>query len=428
MRCRLTFLLDAGEAKELISLKMLFVIHNYCYSLVAYLPIFFEESNFSKSEIGILLAIPCICTIIGPPVWGAIADTLHRHKQVLILCHVTSAVFIFAIQFVKSFPLMCITVFAAYCQMVPTLALLDLAAMKLTGRYGGDFGKQRLYGALGYGVGGYISGMMASAIGIEWCFTMMLCVSCITLILLIRYIPAGYGDDDQHPHQKGLLRASVNHICKRPDVLVLFVIALVLGVNGGFIDSYLFLNVYDLSDDGSTIVSVFVAVQTLSEIPLFFLASTLNERFGTALCLVIAVAAFFTRDMVYIYMEQPWYIVPLETLHGITFGLLLATLTTYLYEASPKGAAGTMIGLLSAFMRGIGAGIASLTGGYIYDEYGVETVWKVGAYAIVPAVLVLIGIFAWLARRHQTPNVDLEENLVEQVSPLTDCRKSLSVE
>ncbi|ETP00180.1 hypothetical protein F441_22400, partial [Phytophthora nicotianae CJ01A1] len=95
--------------------------------------------------------------------WGAIADALHRHKQVHVFCHITSALFIFAIQFVNSFPLMCVTVFAAYCQMVPTLALLDLAAMKLTGRHGGDFGKQRVYGAFGYGVGGYISGMMASA-------------------------------------------------------------------------------------------------------------------------------------------------------------------------------------------------------------------------------------------------------------------------
>ncbi|POM60398.1 Major Facilitator Superfamily (MFS) [Phytophthora palmivora] len=422
------FLFDAGEAKELISLKMLFVVHNYCYSLVAYLPIFFEETNFSKSEIGILLAIPCICTIIGPPAWGAVADALHRHKQILILCHVTSALFIFSIQFVRSFPLMCVTVFAAYCQMVPTLALLDLAAMKLTGRHGGDFGKQRLYGAPGYGVGGYISGMMASAIGIEWCFTMMLCISCITLLLLIRYIPAGFGDDDGHPHQKELFRSSVKHICKRPDVLVLFIIALVVGVNGGFIDSYLFLNVYDLSDDGATIVSIFVAVQTLSEIPLFFISSALVKRFGTAICITFVIAAFFTRDMVYTYMEQPWYVVPLETLHGVTFGLLVATLTTYIYGAAPKGAAGTMIGLLSAFLRGIGAGIASLTGGYIYDEYGVRTMWKVAAFAIVPASLVLVGIFACLARRHQTSTVELEEQLVEQSSSPADRRKDLAVQ
>ncbi|KAG7382642.1 hypothetical protein PHYPSEUDO_004673 [Phytophthora pseudosyringae] len=425
MPCRPTFLLDAGEAKELIPLKILFVVHNYCYSLVAYLPIFFDEANFSKSEIGILLAIPCLCTIFGPPVWGALADALHRHKQVLVFCHVTSALLIFSIQFVNSFPLMCVIVFAAYCQMVPTLALLDLAAMKLTAKCGGDFGKQRLYGAFGYGVGGYISGMLASAVGIEWCFTMMLAVSCVTLLLLLRYIPAGFGDDeDGQPHQKGVLWSTVTHIFRRPDVLILFIVALVVGVNGGFIDSYLFLNVYDLSDDGATIVSVFVAVETLSEIPLFFLSSTMIERFGTAVCLFVVVAAFFVRDIVYAYMEQPWYIVPLEILHGVTYGLLLATLTTYLYDAAPKGAAGTMIGLLSAFLRGIGAGIASLVGGQIYDDYGVRTMWKVGAFGIVPVSLVLVVLFSWLARRYEASTDQLDEHLV---GPQSSADKDASV-
>lgn len=390
--------------------------------------IFFEGSNYSKREIGILLAIPCLCTIVGPPAWGAVADVLHRHKQVHVLCHVTSALLIFAIQFVRSFPLMCVTVFAAYCQMVPTLSLLDLAAMKLTARYGGDFGKQRLYGAFGYGVGGYISGMMASAIDIKWCFTMMLGVSCFSLILLVRYIPAGYGhDDDQQPRQKGLLRSSVRHVVRQPDVLVLFVIALLTGVSGGFIDSYLFLNVNDLSSDGSTIVSVFIAVQTLSEIPFFFLANSMIERFGTAACITISIVAFFVRDMVYSIMEQPWYVVPLEVLHGVTFGLLVAALTTYIYVAAPKGAAGTMIGLLSAFQRGIGAGIASLVGGQIYDEYGVRTMWKVGAYGLVPASLLVVAVFAWLAR-WRVPAADLEAQLVEHEEAVTQLKQDSTVQ
>ncbi|KAG1709506.1 hypothetical protein DVH05_020157 [Phytophthora capsici] len=337
MRCRPMFLLDAGEARDLVPLKMLFVTHYYCNSLFAYLSIFFEGKGFSTSKIGILLAIPCLCTLLGPPTWGAVADTFRRHKQVHVLCHTTSALLVFAIQYVNSFPLMCAIVFLAYLQMMPTNALLDLAAMKLTSRYGGDFGKQRLYGAFGYGVGGYLCGMLAGEIGIEWCFTMMLGVSCISLFVLLCYIPAGYGDDDEHPHQKGLLWNSAKVIIRRPDVLVLFLVALGTGVSGGFIDNFLFLNIYDLSDNGATIVSIFVAVETLSEIPIFFLSNAMIERFGSAICLAIVVLALFVRAVVYAYMEQPWYVIPLETLHGITFGLLASTLTTYQLRVCERG-------------------------------------------------------------------------------------------
>ncbi|RLN56634.1 hypothetical protein BBJ29_002237 [Phytophthora kernoviae] len=398
MHFRPMFLLDAGEAKELVPLKIFYAIYYYCNSLVAYLPIFYEESNFTKSEIGILLAIPCVCTILAPPIWGAIADSLRRHKHIHVLCYVTSCLLFFAIQFVHSFPLMCVVVLGTYCQMMPNLALMDLAAMKLATRHGGDFGKQRLYGAFGYGVGGYVSGVMASSVGLKWCFTMMLGISCISLILLLWYIPASsYSDEDEHPPQKG--------------------------INGGFIDGYLFLNVYDLSDNGATIVSVFVAVETLSEIPLFFLSNSMIKRFGSAVCLCIVVAALFIRDMVYIHMEQPWHVIPVETLHGVTFGLLLATLTTYLYTAAPKGAAGSMIGLLTAFQRGIGSGIASLAGGYIYDDYGVRTIWKIGAFGVVPASFVFISIFEWFARQRHAVAVELEDRLVDEDNSSSELNK-----
>ncbi|ETK82777.1 hypothetical protein L915_11909 [Phytophthora nicotianae] len=132
-------------------------------------------------------------------------------------------------------------------------------------------------------------------------------------------------------------------------------------------------------------------------------------------------AAFFTRDIVYTYMEEPWYIVPLEMLHGVTYGLLLASLTTYIYDASPKGATGTMIGLLSAFMRGIGAGIASLVGGYIYDDYGARTIWKIGAFGLVPASLLLIGVFELLARRQNSTEV--EKHLVDEIDSSSEMNK-----
>jgi uncharacterized membrane protein len=87
-------------------------------------------------------------------------------------------------------------------------------------------------------------------------------------------------------------------------------------------------------------------------------------------------------------------------LHGITFGLLLAALTNYIYAAANKGAEGTMIGLISAFQRGIGGGIASLAGGYVYGKYGPRTMWGTAAFGICPLALLFTGGFAWLARRH----------------------------
>jgi MFS family permease len=347
----------------------------------------------------VLLAMPCICTIVSPPVWGAIADSLHRHKLVHIVCHISSALLFFSLQFVSSFQLMCAMMFIANFQMAPVFSLMDLATMAWTARVGGDFGKQRLYAAVGYGIGGYLCGLMVSSIGIQWCFTMLLVVSCASLFLLVRYIPAPTVATDE-PREKGLVLRSMKLIVRQYDVLMLFIVILLGGVTGSLIDNYLLLYVYNLSGEDGNITGIVIAIATASELPFFFLANKIIARIGTAACVAISVIAYGMRAIAYTYTQNPWQTLPIELLHGITFGLLLAALTNYIYAAANKGAEGTMIGLISAFQRGIGGGIASLAGGYVYGKYGPRTMWGTAAFGICPLALLFTGGFAWLARRH----------------------------
>jgi oligosaccharide:H+ symporter len=385
--------------------------------------IYFEkEINFSKSQIGVLLAMPCICTIISPPIWGAVADSLRCHKLVHIICHVTAALLFFSIQFVSSFPLMCVMVFIAYFQTVPTFSQLDLAAMTWISRVGGDYGKQRLYGAAGYGVGGYVAGVVASSLGISWCFNMVLLVSCVSLFLLVRFVPPGREAtpssnssirSTSECSKKSVLVHSLRQILRQYEVLILFVVTLLAGVIGNLIDNYLLLFIYNLSSEDDNIAGAFVAVQTVSELPFFFLANKIIARFGTPACISVTLVAAGVRTMVYTFTPHAWPVLPVETLHGLTYGLFFAALTNYIYAAAPKGAEGTMIGLLATFQRGLGGGLASLGGGYIYDTYGSRIMWGVAGFCVCPLALLGVGMFAWLARRNQAPD-SLKVQLVDE--------------
>lgn len=355
--------------------------------------------------------MPCICTIVSPPFWGAIADTFHNQKMVHIVCHISAAVLFFSIQFVSSFPLMCVMVFVAYFQAIPTFSLLDLAAMTWTSRIGGDYGKQRLYGAAGYGIGAYVTSVVASSFGMNWCFNIVLGVSCVSLVLLVRYIPNA-AEDNHEGHKKGLVLRSMKQTLKQHDLLMLFVVTLLAGVLGSLIDNFLLLFVYDLSNEDANIAGVFVIVQTVSELPYFFLANSIIDRHGTALCVAISLLAAGLRTIVYVFTQHPWWVLPVETLHGLTYGLLVAAFTNYIYTAAAKGAEGTMIGLLATFQKGLGGGIASLAGGYIYDAYGSRTMWGVAGFGICPISLLCVGVFVWLTRRSKV-SLELRAHFVE---------------
>ncbi|RLN20584.1 hypothetical protein BBJ28_00018109 [Nothophytophthora sp. Chile5] len=397
MGFRLGFLLDGGEAKELVPLKLLYVIHYFAFSMQTYLPIYFDSTvDFSKAQIGVLLSIPCICAIISPPIWGAIADGIHNQKLTHTVCLVSAAFLFFSIQFVTSFPVMCAMVFIANFQTQPSFSLLDHAAMAWLDRVGGDFGKQRLYGAAGYGAGGYCASLVASSLGIAWCFNMVLILSCFSLFLLLTYVP-NFQHEAEH-HEKGALLKSIGAIVHQHDALMLFVLVVLAGIMGGLIDNFLFLYLFNLSGNDPRIVGVVIAVETLSELPFFFNANKIIERFGTANCIAFSLLAYGIRMIVYTFVEHPWWALPIETLHGLTYGLLLAAFTNYVYQTAPKGAEGTMIGVLAAVQRGVGGGLSTLVGGWIYGAFGGRVMWGIAGFVVFPLALVCTAGFAYLAR------------------------------
>ncbi|KAJ0397971.1 hypothetical protein P43SY_003879 [Pythium insidiosum] len=412
-----TFLLDGGESSRLVSLKMLYLIHYMAFSTQTFLPMYFDtKENYSKFQIGILLALPCVCSIIGPPVWGAAADLLHNQKLVHVTCLVSAALLMFSLQYVKSFELMCVMFFIANFQTQPTWSLLDQVAMEMLDRIGGDYGKQRLYGAVGYGIGGYMAGVIAAAVGIAWCFNMVVALSVFSLFILMYHIPSY-----QRAAQTNVdFWQSMRYILTQRDVLMLFVLVLVIGIMAQMIDSFLFLYLFNLAGNNSNLVGIVIAVETTSELPLFFHANKIIDRLGTPKCIFLGIAAYGIRLLFYTFISNPWTVLPIEALHGVTFGLVWAAFTNYVYHSAPEGTEGTMIGLLAAVQKGVGGGIGTLVGGWIYQEHGGRVMWAVAVFCVLPLSLVVAFAFSYLAKEHraQQPKIlEFEERPLKKRTP-----------
>jgi MFS family permease len=346
-------------------------------------------------------------------VWGAAADIFQNQKMVHVICLVTAALLMFVLQYVESFEIMCVMFFIANFQTQPTWSLLDQVAMEMLDRIGGDYGKQRLYGAVGYGIGGYMAGVITAAVGIAWCFNMVVALSCISLFLLLRHIPSF-----QRTKPKMEFLQSLAHILQQRDVLSLFVLVLVIGIVAQLIDSFLFLYLFNLSGNNSTLVGVVIAVETTSELPLFFHANRIIERLGTPCCIFMGVAAYAIRLFAYTLVTNPWTILPVEVLHGITFGLVWAAFTNYVYHSAPEGTEGTMIGLLAAVQKGVGGGIGTLIGGWIYQYSGGRTMWAVALLGVLPVALFIAITFSFLAKNHTILKLkNMEDQLIKRRTP-----------
>ncbi|OQR82523.1 Major Facilitator Superfamily (MFS) [Achlya hypogyna] len=414
-----TFPAFVAKRKELLPAKLVYVFFNVGYSSVQnFLPVYFN-TYFTKFEIGLLQTIPCICSLLAPPLWGAIADVFHKQRLVHILCLLTASALMFSIQFASSsFVWTCVLMFCANFQATPLWPLLDQTVLALVTRLGAEYGKQRLYGAVGWGLGAYVTGLIVASFGISWAFNMNL-LFCLPTVFTLLLIPAP--DAAEHFHTDAATPKlsfidGVKIVATKKDVLGLLLVVFLGGTMFGILSAFLMLNFYELSGGSAQIVGIAIWCETFSELPAFYYADRILAKLGTVKVLAISIAAYGARLTCYALMTNPWYALPFEFLHGCTYGLAWAAATKYIYAEVPRGTEGLMMGLLSAVQTGLGRGVGTSVGGYLYNTYGASTMWAVADMA-VPLAFVGLYIFSCTMKKHpqETTNTEKDPLLVGKV-------------
>lgn len=388
-------------------------------ALVNFLPVFYDQLKYDKVQIGVLQTLPCICAMISPPLWGAVADAIHNQRLVHVACVLSGALLLYLIQFTHTFELTMLVVTIANFQSAPGGSLLDHAILDLLSKVGGEYGKQRLFGAVGWGVIAYISGLVVAVAGISWAFNLSLIVT-LTSLLVLRTIPpvkSGHGDgysalesEEKHAAEKPpSFKEGMRLLSKKGDVLVLLVVVFLMGLMFGVLSSFLTLNLYNLSGNNSQIIGIAIACETASELPAFFFSQAIIRKLGTVNVLLVSIAGYAARITYLAVMTNPWGAIPFEFLHGLTFGLAWAACTQYVYAAAPRGCEGTVMGILNAVQNGLARGAGTLVGGYFYQNYGAPTMWLVTDLG-VPLALAGVALFAYLKNEDE---VQAEEELLE---------------
>jgi hypothetical protein len=115
-----------------------------------------------------------------------------------------------------------------------------------------------------------------------------------------------------------------------------------------------------------TLMGVCLFVTCLIEVPVFYFGSRLIKKAGVLGCFTIIAIAYSIRFFAYSSMHKftsLWYILPVQGLHGITFGLLYNVGIQYSQMVAPVGHESSMQGCFSGAFGGLGVAIGALGGG-----------------------------------------------------------------
>ena len=420
-----------------------------------------------------------IITLVCQPLWGAYADKAGKHRFVLNLSLVCGTLLrccmgfaAYALphtatvtplhsasaspQYFWSIAALLVATEAVSCAFLP---LVDASAMALLGdSRRSQYGKLRLWGAVGWGLCAPLVGYWMRHNGTFALFGVHALGMCAVGVILRQLptplkTPASSAVASASPSHgggaPGSVLSGVGAVLRAPGVLpFLATVATVVSVCSGrfmaclshicrlllpaddvvlqgwlagIISAYLF--VYLASLGGSVVLmGVSLTVTCIAEVPVFFYSGRLVEVLGELGVFTLTFACFTLRMLAYSLLTSAEWVLPVEVLHGITFGAGVcvrvscdalsrvcdaaavvcerdeaawAAATMYSRRVAPVGLEATMQSVLAASQSGLGFGGGGFIGGLIYQRYGAVVLFRVAACVAGTACCVLC---AWTLR------------------------------
>lgn len=354
-----------------------------------FLALYYRQSGLTEGQIGLLAGIPPLLGLIAAPLWGALADATQQHKRLLALAVVGTAGAVALLSQIASLGwLVPVVALYAFCN-TPIMPLVDNSVLLLLGDRKADYGKHRLWGAVGWGVAAPVLGALIERFGLSWAFSaaLLLLGSCLYAVQRLAVQPVSMGQ----PFWQGM-----RFFVTRWPWIVFLITLFLNGVAAGVGHNFLFLYL-DQLHASKTLMGLSLLVEAVSEVPVFFFGNRLLQRWGARGLLLVALGANALRMFSYALMPAAWLVLPIHLLHGLTFSAMWIAGVSYANRAAPPGMGATAQGLLSGVSLGLAGATGALVGGVLYEWSGPALMFAWSG------VVVLVGFlfFALAGRQEQ---------------------------
>lgn len=348
-------------------------------ALSPFLILYYESLNFSGQQIGVLSALSPLMMLAGAPLWGMVADATGRHKTVLVSLMGLSLVAVLALSLANTFGALLLLVASYTFLIAPVIPLGDTAVLKLLGDQKRNYGRVRVWGAVGFGASAPIVGWLVERFDLSWAFYLYIFFMALCMLACLGLPVTTKTDKFQASSLTDFLSAPW---------LFLFAAVFLGGAGLAVSGNFVYLYLAELKAAG-LIVGLALTFAVVSEVPLTFYGKQLLERFSTQHLLIASLLFLALRLFLYSLFNSPALILLVQLLHGFCFAIMWIAAVSYADEFAPEGKTATAQGLLGAVMMGLGSTTGGLLGGYLYDALGASIMFRVLAGALLLAALLL---------------------------------------
>ncbi|MFD2046696.1 MFS transporter [Ornithinibacillus salinisoli] len=373
-----------SKTESLIPLKMLlFSFHATNTIILSYLPLYLKYKGLEGTEIGYVLAIGPLASIFAQPFWGYLSDKYKTVKRILLICIV--GLLIGSVLFFQMNTLVTILLMGAifYFFVTPIGALGDSLAQRRADDLGASFGSIRTWGSIGFATSSLLIGAILNKAGVQYMIWPYLFFGIIALFVTFRL-------KDVKVESKPVHIKDVGKLIKNKPFLIFLVLMLFITISHRANDSFMGLYIEQLGGN-DFLVGLAWFVGVASEAAVFFLAGYWFKKFHPLFFVIIAGVLYSIRWFIYALADDPMYVIALQFLHGLTFGVFYLAAFDYVSRLIPKLLQSTGHLVFFATFFGISGIIGSLMGGALIDSFGGGRLYFfMGCLAVAGTILLSI--------------------------------------
>jgi PPP family 3-phenylpropionic acid transporter len=354
---------SGAKLKKFWSFAFYFMYFAAIASYSPYWVLYFQKLNFTGTQIGVLMGITPLITLVSVPFWTGLADRTNRHRLIMSVAMLIGVTGLVLFPFLETFVLVFGLAILINIFFAPVTAFADNASMYMLADQKELFGRLRLGGTIGFGTTASVAGVLVQNHGLKVAFWGAASLFFVGFLVSQRFEHGG------EMKQQSLIRSRIGELLKNPHWLLFLLVALTGGVAFSALNTYFFPFMKELGANEST-MGLSLTIGTIAEIPVMLFINRAIKRLKPYKLLIFSIAVTGLRLFLFAVAVDPVFVQFVQLLNGFTFPIMWVAGVSYADEIAPEGLRASAQGMFSAVVMGIGMAIGGFTSGLLFESIG----------------------------------------------------------
>ena len=322
--------------------------------------------DFSGTQIAFITAISPVCAVIFPPMWGMFADRIGNATLPLQIALTMAALLLLPFPWLKTFVWMFPFYLAFSIFRAGDAALIDSISLTIIDEEGGDFGRTRLFGSIGF----LAAGLTAAAIAdrftdsvIPWALVLMQILSTLASYVLPKA---------SRPATRNYFK-DMGVLFQNKSFLLFLATGTLLQM--ACASAIVFYPIH-MKQNGATnlMVAAFWCIGAFFEIFLLLRAQWIIRRIGWGRLYLLACSTVVLRFGPLFFTDNSVVALGLQAMHALTFGGFFYVSVHFAQACAPQTLRSSAQTLFVSVCFGLASAIGILVSGPLFDHYGINGV------------------------------------------------------